>query len=108
MMIHMTQRRRKAFSATVPDWLLQEAGERYGNVSEFVERAMVTQMQLDRQLEALYTAAGNGDPVTGRRSMDEFEASPGYPELAAQWERTYAGLDQELKTMYPDDDSLPG
>ena len=107
-MIHMTLRRRKAFSATVPDWLLREAGDRYGNVSEFVERAMVTQMQLDRQLEALHTAAGDGDPEKGRRALDEFEASPGYPELAAQWARKYAELDHELKAMYPDDDSLPG
>lgn len=105
-MVHMTQRRRKAFSATIPEWLLRDAGERYGNVSEFVERAMVTQMQLDRQLTALYTAAGDGDPEKGRRAMDEFEATPEYPELAAQWARKYAALEQELRAMYPDDDSV--
>ena len=105
-MVHMTKGRRKAFSATIPEWLLQEAGERYGNVSEFVERAMVTQMQLDRQLTALYTAAGHGDAERGRRVMDEFEASPEYPELAAQWERKYAELEQELRNMYPEDDPV--
>jgi hypothetical protein len=106
MMIHMTQRRRKAFSATIPEWLLREAGEQYGNVSEFVERAMVTQMQLDRQMTALYTAAGDGDPEKGRRVMDEFEMTPEYPDLRAQWAREFALLEQELRKMYPEDAAL--
>src|SRR5437879_5861207 len=86
-MSHMTERRRKAFSATVPEWLLKEVSARYENVSEFTERALETQLQLDRQVEALETLAGNGNRELGRRRLEAIEKQPGYPELEARWMR---------------------
>jgi hypothetical protein len=83
----MSERRRKVFSATVPEWLLKEVSASYGNVSEFTERALQTQLELDRQLEAVEIMAGKGNRGVGRRLLDDLKREPGYPDLAAQWER---------------------
>lgn len=94
----MAQRRRKVLSVTIPDWIVKEAGERYGNVSEFAERAMANQLRLDRQVEALEGVAGDGDPELGRRLLDEIEARPEYPVLAAKWDADLARVEAELRT----------
>lgn len=83
----MTERRRKVFSATVPELLLKEVSARYGNVSEFTERALQTQLDLDRQLEAIEIAAGKGNRARGRRVLEDIEKQPWYPDLAARWDR---------------------
>ena len=83
----MTERRRKVFSATVPELLLKEVSARYGNVSEFTERALQTQLDLDRQLEAIEILAGSGSRARGRKILDEVAREPGYPDLAARWDR---------------------
>lgn len=83
----MTERKRKVFSATVPEWLIKEVSASYGNVSEFTERALQTQLQLDRQLEAIEVLAGQGKRAKGREVLKAVEAEPGYAARAAQWDR---------------------
>ena len=83
----MTERKRKVFSATVPEWLIKEVSASYGNVSEFTERALQTQLQLDRQLEAIEVLAGLGNRARGQAVLEAVEAEPGYAALAADWDR---------------------
>jgi hypothetical protein len=78
---------RKVFSARVPAWLLREVSANYGNVSEFTERALKTQLQLDRQEVAIEALAGDGDRERGRRILDEVERQPGYADKEASWLR---------------------
>ncbi|MFN2463899.1 MAG: hypothetical protein ABR573_08375 [Candidatus Dormibacteria bacterium] len=93
----MTERRRKVLSVTVPEWIVAEASARYGNVSEFAERAMANQLRTDRQIEAIEALAGDGDPDLGRQRLDQVEASPEFPGLARKWDREMARAESELR-----------
>jgi hypothetical protein len=92
----MTDEPRKVFSARVPAWLLREVSASYGNVSEFTERALRTQLQLDRQTAAIERLVGDGDTEKGRRILDEMERQPGYAEMEARWTREEEEAKREL------------
>ena len=87
---------RKVFSARVPAWLLREVSASYGNVSEFTERALITQLQLDRQEAAIETLAGDGDRDRGRRLLDDLERQPGYAALEEGWRREEQRAERDL------------
>lgn len=87
---------RKVFSARVPAWLLREVSASYGNVSEFTERALITQLQLDRQEAAIETLAGDGDRDRGRRLLDDVERQPGYAALEEGWRREEQHAERDL------------
>ena len=78
---------RKIFSARVPAWILREVSANYANVSEFTERALITQLQLDRQRSAIETLAGDGDRERGRELLDAVEAEAGHAKREAAWRR---------------------
>lgn len=92
---------RKVFSARLPAWLLREVSASYGNVSEFTERAMITQLQLDRQEAAIETLAGNGNREKGRRILDEIERQPGYAEMEQGWLREMREDERKLARRRP-------
>jgi hypothetical protein len=96
----MTERKRKVLSATVPEWLLKEVTARYGNVSEFTERALTNQLRMESQAHALYVAMGDGDADAGRRQLEEFEASPEYPALKKAWDKKWAAAEKELRRLH--------
>jgi hypothetical protein len=92
---------RKIFSARVPAWLLREVSASYGNVSEFTERALKTQLQLDRQEAAIETLAGGGDREKGRRILDDIERQPGHAEIEAAWVREERQAERQLARRRP-------